>query len=46
MKQYDQANRYLQQYLHWAVYLNTEKKEQVSFREVDMYMKKLVEGAM
>ncbi len=46
LKQYDQANRYLQQYLHWAVYLNTEKKEQVSFREVDMYMKKLVEGAM
>ncbi|MEJ9115909.1 DUF4304 domain-containing protein [Bacillus paramobilis] len=46
LKQYDQANRYLQQYLYCAVHLNTEKKEQVFFREVDMYMKKLVENAM
>lgn len=46
LKQYEQANRYLQQYLHCAVYLNTEEKEQVFFREVDMYMKKLVEDTM
>ncbi|EPY7712160.1 TPA: DUF4304 domain-containing protein [Bacillus pacificus] len=46
LKQYEQANHYLQQYLHCAVHLNTEEKEQVFFREVDMYMKKLVEGAM
>ncbi|ASI80881.1 DUF4304 domain-containing protein [Bacillus cereus group sp. Bc002] len=46
LKQYEQANHYLQQYLQCAVHLNTEEKEQVFFREVDMYMKKLVEGAM
>jgi len=46
LKQYEQANRYLQQYLHCAVHLNAEEKEQVFFREVDMYMKKLVEGTM
>ncbi len=46
LKQYEQANRYLQQYLHCAVHLNTEEKEQVFFLEVDMYMKKLVEGIM
>lgn len=36
LKQYEQANRYLQQYLHCAVNLNTEEKEQVFFHEVDM----------
>ncbi len=46
LKQYEQANHYLQQYLQCAVHLNTEEKEQVFFREVDMYMKKLVEDAM
>ncbi|KMN42842.1 hypothetical protein VK90_22415 [Bacillus sp. LK2] len=46
LKQYEQANRYLQQYLHCAVHLNTEEKELVFFHEVDMYMKKLVENAM
>lgn len=46
LKQYEQANHYLQQYLHCAVHFNTEEKGQVFFREVDMYMKKLVEGTM
>ncbi|MES9667154.1 hypothetical protein CN318_19115 [Bacillus cereus] len=46
LKQYEQANLYLQQYLHCAVYLNTEEKELVLFHEVDMYMKKLVENAV
>ncbi len=46
LKQYKQANRYLQQYLHCAVHLNTEEKEIVFFHEVDMYMEKLVESAM
>ncbi|MBG9686839.1 hypothetical protein ABD97_16830 [Bacillus mycoides] len=46
LKQYEQANRYLQQYLHCAVYLNNEEREPVFFHEVDMYMKKLVENAM
>lgn len=46
LKQYEQANRYLQQYLHCSVHLNTEEKEPVFFHEVDMYMKKLVENAM
>ena len=46
LKQYEQANHYLQQYLQCAVHLNTEEKEPVFFHEVDMYMKKLVENAM
>ncbi|GAB6435913.1 DUF4304 domain-containing protein [Bacillus luti] len=46
LKQYEQANHYLQQYLHCAVHLNTEEKEPVFFHEVDMYMKKLVESTM
>ncbi|WP_439874445.1 DUF4304 domain-containing protein [Bacillus mycoides] len=46
LKQYEQANRYLQQYLHCAVHLNTEEKELVFFHEVYMYMKTLVESAM
>jgi hypothetical protein len=46
LKQYEQANRYLQQYLHCAVHLNTEEKELVFFHEVDMYIKKLVESTM
>lgn len=46
LKQYEQANRYLQQYLHCAVHLNTEEKEPVFFYEIDMYIKKLVESAM
>lgn len=39
LKQYEQANHYLQQYLQCAVHLNTEEKEPVFFHEVDMYMK-------
>ncbi|MBQ3410782.1 MAG: DUF4304 domain-containing protein [Bacillus sp. (in: Bacteria)] len=46
LKQYEQANHYLQQYLQCAVHLNTEEKEPVFFHAVDMYMKKLVENAM
>ncbi|SCM98323.1 Uncharacterized protein BWINRASL_04801 [Bacillus mycoides] len=46
LKQYEQANHCLQQYLHCAVHLNTVEKEPVFFHEVDMYMKKLVESAM
>ena len=46
LKQYEQANRYLQQYLHCTVHLNTEEKEPIFFHEVDMYMKKLVESTM
>ncbi|EXY08221.1 DUF4304 domain-containing protein [Bacillus cereus] len=46
LKQYEQANRYLQQYLHCTVHLNTKEKEPIFFHEVDMYMKKLVESAM
>ena len=46
LKQYEQANHYLQQYLQCAVHLNLEEKEPVFFHEVDMYMKKLVENAM
>lgn len=46
LKQYEQATRYLQQYLHCAVHLNTEEKEPVFFYEIDMYMKKLVESTM
>lgn len=46
LKQYEQANRYLQQYLHCALHLNTEEKEPVFFYEIDKYIKKLVESAM
>lgn len=46
LKQYEQANRYLQQYLHCTLHLNTEEKEPIFFHEVDMYMKKLVESTM
>ncbi|PFB60261.1 hypothetical protein CN268_17960 [Bacillus anthracis] len=46
LKQYEQANHYLQQYLQCAVHLSTEEKDLVFFHEVDMYMKKLVENAM
>ncbi|PGH83110.1 hypothetical protein CN899_16310 [Bacillus thuringiensis] len=46
LKQYEQATRYLQQYLHCAVHLNTEEKEPLFFHEVDMYMKKLVKSAL
>jgi hypothetical protein len=46
LKQYEQANRYLQQYLHCSVHLNTEEKELVFFHEIDMYIKKLVESAI
>lgn len=45
-KQYEQANHYLQQYLHSPVHLNNEEKEPVFFYEVDMYMKKRIENAM
>ncbi|MGE6348865.1 DUF4304 domain-containing protein [Bacillus mycoides] len=46
LKQYEQANRYLQQYLYCSVHLNNKERETVFFHEVDMYMKKLVENAM
>ncbi|EJR49043.1 hypothetical protein IIM_03822 [Bacillus cereus VD107] len=46
LKQYEQANHYLQQYLHCSVHLNNEEKEPIFFHKVDMYMKKLVENAM
>ncbi len=46
LKQYEQANHYLQQYLHCPVHLNNEKKEPIFFHKVDIYMKKLLENAM